>query len=237
MKIIPAIDLLDGKCVRLNQGNFDTQKVYHADPVEVAKQFESQGMQYLHLVDLDGARSKQIVNAQILSDIATETSLTIDFGGGIKSTSDAETAINCGADKINISSIAVEDKSLFIHWLETFGVDNIILSADCRDRNVATRGWQATSEIDIIDLIHSYEPQGLKQVVCTDINRDGMMQGPSVNLYKQVLNETDIDLIASGGVSSVNDLKELGKIGCSGAIIGKAIYEQKITMKQLRNLC
>lgn len=237
MKIIPAIDIMDGKCVRLSKGDFDTQKVYHKNPVEMAKRFEAHGVQYLHLVDLDGARSKQIVNQGVLAAIADKTNLTIDFGGGIKSTRDAEKAFDCGADKINVGSLAVKNKELFVEWLDTFGADKIILSADCRDRKIATHGWLETSEIDIIDFIREYENHGLKEAVCTDIGRDGMLRGPSIDLYKQILAKTNVNLIASGGVSSVEDLAVLREIGCSGAIIGKAIYEGEITLKQLGELC
>jgi phosphoribosylformimino-5-aminoimidazole carboxamide ribotide isomerase len=233
MKIIPAIDILDGKCVRLNQGKYDTEQVYHQNPVEVAKQFEDHGIKYLHLVDLDGAKSKQIVNADILENIAAETDLTIDFGGGIKSTDDARIAFDSGAAKINVSSLAVENRELFLEWLEIFGVDKIFLSADCKNRKISTHGWTQTSGIDIIDFIQSYESHGLKDVVCTDISKDGMLEGPSIELYRQILAQTDVHLVASGGVSTMNDLKILKKIGCEGAIIGKAIYEGKITLNDL----
>jgi phosphoribosylformimino-5-aminoimidazole carboxamide ribotide isomerase len=236
MKIIPAIDIIDGKCVRLSRGNFDTEQVYHKDPVEVAKQFETAGIKNLHLIDLDGAKSKQIVNADVLAEIATQTNLTVDFGGGIKSTRDAEIAFNSGASKINVSSVAVDNRELFLEWLEAFGTDKIILSADCKGRKISTHGWTQTSEIDIIDFIQDFESYGLKNVVCTDISKDGMLKGPSFDLYREILEQTHVNLIASGGVASMDDLKELESIGCEGAIIGKAIYEGKITLKQLSKI-
>jgi phosphoribosylformimino-5-aminoimidazole carboxamide ribotide isomerase len=237
LKIIPAIDILGGKCVRLSQGNYDTEQVYHENPVEVAKKFEAAGIKNLHLIDLDGARSKQIMNDDILAKIATKTSLNIDFGGGIKSTRDAHIALDSGAAKINVSSIAVENRALFLEWLENFGADKIILSADCKNRKISTRGWTQTSEIDIIGFIREFESQGLKNVVCTDISKDGMLQGPSFELYRQILAQTNVNLIASGGVRSIDDLKKLESIGCAGAIIGKAIYEEKIALGQLSQLC
>jgi phosphoribosylformimino-5-aminoimidazole carboxamide ribotide isomerase len=237
MKIIPAIDILGGKCVRLSQGNYDTEQVYHENPVEVAKKFEAAGIKNLHLIDLDGARSKQVINDDILAKIASETGLTIDFGGGIKSTRDVKVVFDSGAAKINVSSIAVENRVLFLEWLENFGADKIILSADCKNRKISTRGWTQTSEIDIIEFIREFESQGLKNVVCTDISKDGMLQGPSIELYRQILAQTNVTLIASGGVRSIDDLKKLESIGCAGAIIGKAIYEGKITLGQLSQLC
>jgi phosphoribosylformimino-5-aminoimidazole carboxamide ribotide isomerase len=237
MKIIPAIDLIDSKCVRLSKGDFNTQKVYSKNPLEVAKQFEANGIKYLHLVDLDGARSNRIVNHKVLAEIATKTNLKIDFGGGIKSTRDAEIAFDNGAYKITAGSIAIDNKELFLEWIEKFEADKLILGADCKDRNISTHGWLETSEIDVFDFIKEFRSHGLKEVICTDISKDGMLQGPSIELYKQILAEIDVTLIASGGVSSVGDLKELQAIGCTGAIIGKAIYEGKITLKQLRELC
>jgi phosphoribosylformimino-5-aminoimidazole carboxamide ribotide isomerase len=233
MKIIPAIDIIDGKCVRLNQGKYGTEQVYHQNPVEVAKQFEANRIKYLHVVDLDGAKSKQIVNVDILEKIAAETDLTIDFGGGIKSTRDARIAFNSGAAKINVGSLAVKNRELFLEWLEIFGVDKILLSADCKNRRISTHGWTQMSEIDIIDFIHSYESHGLKDVVCTDISKDGMLQGPSIELYQEILAQTNVNLIASGGVSEIDDVKKLKSIGCEGAIIGKAIYEGKINVSDL----
>ncbi len=236
MRIIPAIDIIDGKCVRLSKGDFNTKKIYNENPLEVAKQFEANGVKYLHLVDLDGARSKQIVNYKILADIASKTDLKIDFGGGIKSTRDAEIAFDNGAYKITAGSIAVDNKELFLQWIEKFGADKLILGADCKNRKISTHGWLKTSELDVVDFIKEFEAYGLKEVICTDISRDGMLQGPSFKLYKQVLEEIDINLIASGGVTSLDDLQKLKYLGCEGAIIGKAIYEGKITLKELDEL-
>ncbi len=233
LKIIPAIDLIDGKCVRLSKGDFNTKKVYNESPLEVAKQFEANGMEYLHLVDLDGARSKQIVNHKVLAEIASKTDLKVDFGGGIKSTNDAEIAFDSGAYKITAGSVAVDNKKLFIKWIEKFGADKLILGADCKDQKIATHGWLKTSGIHVLDFIKEFESRGLEEVACTDISKDGMLRGPSIELYKQILAETDMALIASGGVSSVDDLKVLKAIGCEGAIIGKAIYEGKINLKKL----
>lgn len=237
MKIIPAIDIIDGQCVRLSRGDFSTRKVYNENPVEVAKQFEANGLKFLHLVDLDGAKSNRIINHKILADIATKTTLKIDFGGGIKSTADAQIAFDNGASKITAGSLAVDNKELFLQWIETFGADKLILGADCQDQKIATHGWLKSSELDVIDFIKDFELHGIKETICTDISKDGMLRGPSVALYKQILSETNINLIASGGVSSISDLKELNHIGCSGAIIGKAIYEGRITLNELSELC
>lgn len=237
MKIIPAIDIIDGQCVRLSRGDFSTRKVYNENPVEVAKQFEANGLKYLHLVDLDGAKSNRIINHKILADIAAKTTLKIDFGGGIRSTADAQIAFDNGASKITAGSLAVDNKELFLQWIETFGADKLILGADCQDQKIATHGWLKSSELDVIDFIKDFELHGIKETICTDISKDGMLQGPSVSLYKQILSETNINLIASGGVSSISDLKELNNIGCSGAIIGKAIYEGRITLNELSELC
>lgn len=237
MKIIPAIDLIDGKCVRLSKGDFNTKKIYNEKPLEVAKQFEANGIEYLHLVDLDGAKSKQVVNHKILAEITSNTNLKVDFGGGIKSTTDAKIALDSGACKITAGSIAVDNKELFLRWIEIFGADKLILGADCKDRKISTHGWLETSSINVLDFIEEFSSEGIKEVICTDISKDGMLQGPSVALYKQILAKTDVSLIASGGVSSLDDLRKLEYIGCEGAIVGKAIYEGKITLKQLSERC
>ena len=237
MKIIPAIDIIDGRCVRLSKGDYSTKKIYNEDPLEVAKSFEDNGIQFLHLVDLDGAKSNRIVNSKVLEKLASNTSLSIDFGGGLKSNEDVRIAFECGAKQITGGSIAAKNRILFTEWIETFGGDKIILGADCKDRMIATDGWLEGSDTDVIEFIQSYETRGIKEVISTDIAKDGMLEGPSIELYKEIMNQTNINLIASGGVSSVSDLIELKEIGCSGAIVGKAIYEGKITLKELRELC
>lgn len=237
MKIIPAIDLIDGKCVRLTKGDYSTRKVYNEDPLEVAKSFEDCGIQYLHLVDLDGARSGHLVNGSVLERIATNTGLQIDFGGGLKSTADVETALNAGARQITGGSIAVSNRDLFLEWLEAFGAERVILGADSKDRCIATQGWLTASRLDVIDFVSNYEPLGVRTVIATDIASDGMLQGPAFALYRELIEKTKMGVIASGGVSSIDDLVQLRAIGCEGAIVGKAIYEGKITLQQLAELC
>lgn len=234
MKIIPAIDIIDGKCVRLSKGDYDTKKIYHENPLEIAKEFEANGIQYLHLVDLDGAKSGSIKNAKVLDDIAKNTNLIIDFGGGIKSDEAIETAFNAGANQITIGSIAVANKEKCVEWIAKYGAKKIILGADCLDRKIKTSGWLEDSDLEVIDFIKMYKRLGLNDVICTDISKDGMLEGTSNDLYKDILSEININLIASGGVSSVQDLEILKEIGCSGAIIGKAFYEGKITFKELQ---
>jgi len=237
MKLIPAIDIIDGKCVRLTKGDYTTQKVYNTNPVEVAKEFEANGIRFLHLVDLDGAKSKHIVNYKVLENIAQATSLHIDFGGGIKSNEDVKIAFESGAHQLTGGSIAVQEPALFLSWLEQYGSDRILLGADANQRMIATQGWLATSEIDVLDFIRSFEQKGIQSVVCTDISKDGMLQGPALELYTEIIQETGVQLIASGGVSSIDDLQQLKELGCAGAIIGKAIYEGRITLEELRKLC
>ncbi len=237
MKLIPAIDILDGKCVRLTKGDYTTQKVYNTNPVEVAKEFEANGIRFLHLVDLDGAKSKHIVNYKVLENIAQATSLQIDFGGGIKSNQDVKIAFESGAKQLTGGSIAVQEPALFLSWLEQFGSERILLGADANQRMIATQGWLATSGLEVVDFIRSFEQKGIQSVVCTDISKDGMLQGPSLDLYKEIMQETGVQLIASGGVSSIDDLKQLKELGCAGAIIGKAIYEGRITLYELSKLC
>ena len=237
MRILPAIDIIDGKCVRLTRGNYSTKKVYNEKPLEVAKEFEDNGIQYLHLVDLDGAKSKHIVNYKILKTIASKTNLKIDFGGGLKSNDDIKIAFDCGACQISGGSIAVNNPELFLEWLSTYGNERIILGADCKNRKISINGWLESVEIDVIDFIIDFEQKGITHVICTDIAKDGMLEGSSNELYSGILSGTNINLIASGGVSSVNDLLQLRNMGCEGAIIGKAIYEGKITLKELKQLC
>uniref|UniRef100_UPI004049CE0F 1-(5-phosphoribosyl)-5-[(5- phosphoribosylamino)methylideneamino]imidazole-4- carboxamide isomerase n=1 Tax=Flavobacterium sp. TaxID=239 RepID=UPI004049CE0F len=237
MRIIPAIDIIDGKCVRLTKGDYSTQKIYNQDPLEVAKQFEDAGLQFLHLVDLDGAKSQHIVNYKVLEKIALKTNLKIDFGGGIKNDEAVRIAFENGASQITVGSISYQNPNLFEKWLAQFGADKIILGADAKNRFVATQGWLTNSETDVVDFIADFESKGVEFVVCTDIAKDGMLEGPSVVLYQEILQKTNVKLIASGGVSSMRDLEQLQAIGCEGAIIGKAIYEGKITLKELRTLC
>ena len=237
MRIIPAIDIIEGKCVRLTKGDYNTKKVYNENPLEVAKEFEANGIKHLHLVDLDGAKSKRIINYKILEKIANDTSLQIDFGGGLKSDEDLKIAINSGAKQVTGGSIAAKNRSLFIDWLQKYGGETIILGADCKDKMIATDGWIESSELELIDYIQGYEKEGVQYVICTDIAKDGMLQGPSIDLYKEVIRSTKVNLIASGGISNLQDLIELKNIGCEGAILGKAIYEGKVSLKELRELC
>ena len=237
MRIIPAIDIIDGKCVRLTKGDYSTKKVYNEDPLEIAKEFEGNGIQYLHLVDLDGARSGKIINHKVLSEIASKTSLNIDFGGGLKSDSDLKIAFDSGATQITGGSIAVKGLDTFINWLNQFGAEKIILGADYKDRMIATNGWEEGSKLDVLDFIQGYEARGVRSVISTDIAKDGMLQGPSLELYKEILEKTNVELIASGGVSNMQDLYALKELGCNGAIVGKAIYEGNISLKELSELC
>lgn len=240
MRIIPAIDIIEGKCVRLTKGDYATKKVYNENPLEVAKQFEASGIEYLHLVDLDGAKAKHIVNYKILEQIASKTNLRIDFGGGLKANEDLITAFNSGAKQVTGGSIAVNDAKTFESWISKYGGQKIILGADCKDEKIAISGWQEQSEDNVLPFIKTYQYKGIKYVICTDISKDGMLEGPSFDLYKKIIEacskgngQQSIKLIASGGISSVDDLKKLQSIGCEGAIIGKAIYENKISLFDL----
>jgi len=253
MRIIPAIDIIDGKCVRLSKGDYTTKKVYNENPLEVAKAFEAHGIQYLHLVDLDGAKSKHIVNHKVLYQIASNTGLKIDFGGGLKTDEDLRIAFENGAGQITGGSIAAKDRSTFLGWLETYGWDKIILGADAHNEKIAVSGWQEESDLDLVPFIKSYQQKGIRYVICTDIGRDGMLEGPSFDLYKRILSRTKrsetkitmsgvedietpgIHLIASGGISQFSELPKLKAMGCEGVIIGKAIYENRIHLKQLES--
>ena len=237
MRIIPAIDIIDGKCVRLTKGDYTTKKIYNENPLEIAKSFEDNGIQFLHVVDLDGAKSNRIVNYKILEKLVSKTTLAIDFGGGLKSEKDVEIAFESGAKQITGGSVAAKNRSEFVGWINRYGAEKVILGADCKDRKIATDGWLEESDTDVIEFIQSYEQNGIRDVISTDISKDGMLEGPSINLYKDILNQTQVKLIASGGVSNINDLYRLREIGCSGVIIGKAIYEGRITMKELSELC
>jgi len=253
MRIIPAIDVIEGKCVRLSKGDYDTKKIYNENPLEIAKQFEDHGIEHLHLVDLDGARSKHIVNHKILEHIAAKTNLKIDFGGGLKTNEDLHIAFESGAHQVTGGSIAVKDKDTFLGWLEKYGTEKIILGADSMDEKIAVSGWQEKSDQRLIPFIQSYQKKGIRYIICTDISKDGMLEGPSFELYQKILKKTKkhetlitgsgvedkesigINLIASGGISDFDELPKLAKIGCEGTIIGKAIYENKISLKQLES--
>lgn len=233
MRIIPAIDIIGGKCVRLSKGDYNTKKIYNEDPLEVAKTFEAAGIQYLHLVDLDAAKTKTLRHVNILERIATKTGLRIDFGGGIQTKADADTLFNAGAAQITVGSIAVRKPEIFYDCLHTFGADKIILGADCLDRKVATNAWNHIEDIDIINFLQEKTARGVRYAVVTEISKDGMLCGPDDALYKDILSQVDLQLIASGGISKTDDLERLKAIGCEAAIIGKAIYERTISLKQL----
>lgn len=236
MRIIPAIDIIDGKCVRLSKGDYDTKIIYNENPLEVAKSFEAHGIEYLHLVDLDGAKSSKIVNYKILEQIASQTSLKIDFGGGLKSDDDLRIAFESGANQITGGSIAVKNRTIFEKWILEYGSDKIILGADAKDEKIAVSGWLEESNEDLVPFIQDYQSKGIQYVICTDIAKDGMLQGPSFDLYAKILAEANgVKLIASGGISTFDELPKLAELGCEGTIIGKAIYEGRITLKQLEN--
>ena len=234
MRIIPAIDIIEGKCVRLTKGDYSTKIIYNEDPLEAAKMFENHGIQYLHLVDLDGARSQKIVNYKVLEEIASKTSLQIDFGGGLKSDADLKIAFESGATQITGGSIAVKDPELFETWIRNYGSEKIILGADVNNRKIAVSGWTEDSELELFPFVENYLQKGIQYVICTDISKDGMLEGPSFDLYRELLEQfEDIKLIASGGISKMDDLYKLKELVCEAAIIGKAIYEGRISMMDL----
>ncbi|MCL4151972.1 UNVERIFIED_CONTAM: hypothetical protein GTU68_050604 [Idotea baltica] len=234
MRIIPAIDIIDGKCVRLSKGDYSTKKIYNESPLEVAKQFEDHGIKHLHLVDLDGAKASHIVNYKVLESIASKTNLEIDFGGGLKSDDDLKIAFNSGAKQITGGSIAVKDADTFKSWITNYGANKIILGADAMGEKIAISGWLEESDKELIPFIQAYQKEGIEYVICTDISKDGMLQGPSFELYQRILKDTPkIKLIASGGISTFDELPKLAELGCEGTIIGKAIYENRISLKQL----
>lgn len=236
IEIIPAIDIIDGKCVRLSKGDYQQQTVYSASPVDVAKAFQDAGCRRLHLVDLDGAKSNHIINYKTLETIATSTNLIIDFGGGIKSNEDAHIAFECGAAMITGGSIAVKNPELFESWITSYGADKIILGADVKDKMIATNGWIQSSELAIEPFVNSYLKKGIDKVISTDISRDGMLQGPSIELYQELIEKCPgIYLIASGGVSGIDDIRELESINVPAVIAGKALYEGRISLKDLEN--
>ncbi|MEQ8627899.1 1-(5-phosphoribosyl)-5-[(5-phosphoribosylamino)methylideneamino]imidazole-4-carboxamide isomerase [Ekhidna sp.] len=237
MRIIPAIDIIEGKCVRLSKGDYNTKKIYNEDPLEVAQQFEDAGLQYLHLVDLDGAKAKHIVNWKVLEKLALKTQLKIDFGGGIKSDEDLRIAFESGARQITGGSIAVKEPVKFTSWITAYGAEKIILGADVMDGKIAVSGWQEESDLEIESFIQDYVSKGIEYVISTDISMDGMLEGPSFDLYQSILEKLpDLKLIASGGVSSIDDLVKLKEQGLEGAIVGKAIYENRISLKELGEL-
>jgi len=252
MRIIPAIDIINGKCVRLTKGDYSTQKIYNENPLEVAKMFEARGIKYLHVVDLDGAKAQHIINYKVLEKIAVKTDLKIDFGGGLKSDADLKIAFESGANQITGGSIAVKNPILFRSWLDKYGCAKVILGADAQNEKVAVSGWQEESDKKLVPFIKNYVKQGIRYVICTDISKDGMLQGPSFDLYKKILSypvqchpersrgsnkrvAKEIKLIASGGVSCFEDVPKLAALGCEGAIIGKAIYEGRISMKEIED--
>jgi phosphoribosylformimino-5-aminoimidazole carboxamide ribotide isomerase len=236
IEIIPAIDIIGGKCVRLSQGDYNRKTVYNENPLEVARKFEDAGIKRLHLVDLDGAKAKHIVNYKVLEQIASKTALIIDFGGGLKSDEDLQIAFKSGAAMVTGGSIAVKEPETFLSWLEKFGSDKIILGADAKDGKIAVSGWQESTEFSIIDFITGFHKKGISKVISTDISRDGMLTGPAFELYADIKEALPaVEIIASGGISSINDIYQLAEMGVPGVITGKAIYERKISLKEIEN--
>jgi phosphoribosylformimino-5-aminoimidazole carboxamide ribotide isomerase len=234
IEVIPAIDIIEGKCVRLSQGDYCQKTVYNENPLEVAKMFETAGISRLHLVDLDGAKAKHIVNYNVLENIATKTSLLIDFGGGLKSDEDLKIAFNSGAAMITGGSIAVKEKDTFLQWLEEYGNEKIILGADAKDRKIAVSGWLEATELSVVEFIEGFHKQGIKKVISTDISRDGMLSGPAFELYSEIMKTfPEVEIIASGGIASIDDILKLNEMGVPGVITGKAIYEGKINLKDI----
>jgi phosphoribosylformimino-5-aminoimidazole carboxamide ribotide isomerase len=234
IELIPAIDIIDGQCVRLTKGDYDQKTVYRDSPAEVAKEFEQKGFKRLHVVDLDGAKSKHIVNDEVLHRITTETNLTVDFGGGIKTDEDIEKAFSAGAAMVTVGSIAVTQPELFIGWLEKYGADRMILGADVRNGKISINGWKEDSAEDLLPFLRKYIDAGVKTVLCTEISKDGTLQGPAIELYKEVMAAyPTLHLIASGGVSSIDDIKALDRAGIPAVVFGKAIYEGKINLNEL----
>lgn len=234
MRIIPAIDLIDGKCVRLTQGDYAQKKVYNENPLDVAKSFEGQGLQYLHLVDLDGAKAGKVTNWKVVESITTHTRLVVDFGGGIKTDDEIRKLFEHGVQQVNLGSIAVKEPQKVIQWIDEFGSDKIILSADVKNNTIAISGWQESSSINIRNFLRDYIENGIEYVTCTDISTDGMLTGPNIELYKTlILSFPQLHLVASGGVGTMQDLQELKRIGVDGVIVGKAIYEGRVKLEEL----
>lgn len=237
MQIIPAIDIIDGKCVRLTQGDYQQKKIYNEHPLEVAKQFEDAGLMRLHLVDLDGAKTGAVKNWKVLETIAINTNLIIDFGGGIKTEKDIDIVFNSGAALATVGSIAVKDENTFISWIEKYGANKFLLGADVKEEKIAVAGWLETTDIGIYDFIENYVQKGIRQLFCTDVSKDGKLEGPAIELYKNIISQfPSLHFIASGGVASIDDLIELNAIGCAGAIVGKAIYEGRISVKEMAQI-
>jgi phosphoribosylformimino-5-aminoimidazole carboxamide ribotide isomerase len=235
IEIIPAIDLIDGKCVRLTQGDYGQKTIYNENPLEVAKEIEGAGIKRLHLVDLDGAKQKKIVNQKVLQTISSNTSLHVDFGGGLQSDEDLKIAFDSGAKQITGGSIAVKNTEMFSGWIKKFGTEKIILGADCKSGMIAISGWQETTEISVFKLIEDYLKQGINYCICTDVAKDGLLQGPSFELYQEIMTKfPTLKLIASGGVTSIEDVEKLNEMGIYGAIIGKAFYEGRIKLEELK---
>lgn len=235
MRIIPAIDIIDGKCVRLTQGDFGKKKIYREDPVEVALEFQDADLDCLHLVDLDGARKGHVVNWEVIRDIQEKTALSVDFGGGVKTEAEVEQLLDLGVHQINIGSLAVTDPEIFSTWLKKYGTENFVLSADVKDGNVSINGWLEDTQFRLFDLVSRFEAEGLEFLTCTDISTDGMLEGPNIGLYKKLINKfPKLKVVASGGVSSLHDLEELKYAKVYGVIIGKAIYEGKIKLAELK---
>ncbi|MEA1986183.1 MAG: 1-(5-phosphoribosyl)-5-[(5-phosphoribosylamino)methylideneamino]imidazole-4-carboxamide isomerase [Candidatus Marinimicrobia bacterium] len=239
MRIIPAIDIIDGKCIRLEKGDFSTKKIYNENPLEVAKEFEDNGIQYLHLVDLDGAKKRRIINWNILEQIAVKTKLKIDFGGGVQSENDLKIAFESGAEKITAGSIAVKNHEMVIDWIKKYGSDKIILGADVKNKKITIHGWKERTDINIFSFIKNYSKTGIQEIICTDISKDGMLAGSSNELYNEIKEKfPELFLIASGGISEISDIKKLNDLEIDGVIIGKAIYENRIDLKELKDfLC
>ena len=234
MRIIPAIDIIDGKCVRLTQGDYAQKKVYNEDPIEVARTFEQAGLKYLHLVDLDGAKSGKVMNWKVIESITSNTGLQVDFGGGIKTEIELTRLFASGIRQVNLGSIAVKDPNLVSEWIARYGAEKIILGADVKNEKIAIGGWLEESSISIIDFINDYLKKGIQYITCTDISTDGMLSGPNVQLYSKLLQTfPSIKLIASGGVSGMKDLEDLKKINVDGVIVGKAIYEGRVDVEEL----
>lgn len=234
IEIIPAIDMIDGKCVRLSKGDYDTKKVYNESPAEVAKMFEDNGIKRLHLVDLDGAKAGYIVNHKRLEEITSSTNLTVDFGGGLKTSEDLRIAFECGASMVTGGSIAVKNPAEFESWLVKYGSERIILGADAKEGKIAVTGWLEDTDAELLPFVEQYYSKGVRKVICTDISRDGMLGGPAVELYRSMLDVIpDLWLVASGGVSCIDDVHRLNESGVPAVIIGKAIYENRISLKEL----
>jgi len=234
MEIIPAIDLIDGKCVRLTQGDYSSKKEYHSDPLEVAKSFEQKGVRRLHLVDLDGAKAKKVINLSVLEQIAKNTKLIVDFGGGVRSDEDLEKVFGAGAQQVTCGSVAVKNPDLAEKWINKYGADKLILGADVKNEMIAVSGWEENTTLEIIPFLQRYFEMGFRKVICTDISKDGLLQGPSTELYQKIIAAfPGLNLIASGGVTTFEDVLKMKEIGAYGAIIGKAIYEGTLNLEEI----